>query len=98
MKSVTTLEFGFVHFWNVLMRRKEPGSQLSSLWVASGMGDSSIPVSAPPGLEQEFKESRETSHQQLVSGQEALEEDTVSLSQDAITDECECSWFASAAE
>lgn len=54
MKSVMTLEFVFLHFWSVLLRRKEPGSQQSSPWVGSGMGDSTIPVSTPPGLEQEF--------------------------------------------
>lgn len=43
------------------------------------MGDSTIPVSALPGLEQEFGEPRATSHQQSVSGQEAAEEDAVSL-------------------
>lgn len=56
VKSVMTLEFVFLHFWSVLLRRKEPGSQQSSPCVGSGMGDSTIPVSTPPGLEQEFGE------------------------------------------
>lgn len=56
MRSVTTLYFVLVSFRNVLLRRKEPGSHQNSPWAGSGMGDSTIPVSSPLSLEQEFEE------------------------------------------
>lgn len=105
MRSVMTLEFVLVHFWSVLLRRKEPGSHQNSPWVRSGMGDSTIPVSSPLSLEQEFGEPSETSHQQCVSRQEAAEEDAISLWFIPVCSfgtpslmGCACFWLVSAAE
>lgn len=62
-----------------MLRRKEPGSHQNSPWVGSGMGDSTIPVTSPLSLEQEFEEPGEASHQQWVSRHEAAVEDAFSL-------------------